>query len=269
MAMDAENWATINGAHVKLNDKGQPQGAVGKKIQQNHEQALARRSIARHRVKMIKEALKQCKGDTTKAALQCYAQNYQGKVSKREINGRQIEVKYISANSIDFQMGMNNKQKVFFVPFIGDVIETGQYLGRGETAHPKTANKYPLMYYFKKEIDIPGIGKKNIIVDVGEQPDGTFEYRFYCSKAEVESSYRRKERAVAMSIRKFRNKFGHDNKKGLIADTFRCYGKASEKMGWSDLQAQMSNDPKEINNNEMVVNLFFEDELNIGGELDG
>ena len=226
--MTHETWVTMNGTPVKL-ENGRPTGTVGIRVQ------FAPK-------KSINEYTQEAGGDVRKGAIAFYKAELQGKTVPAKIGGKDVEVRFSSHNNNDFSMGLYDKRKAECVPFLPEVIATGEHLGTSRSNHHPEFKQF---HHFRKQISLPDGTKRKVIVDVGETVSGEFEYRFYGFQADIGHAYQHKEKRI------LGNKKGASDSASVGPNKFGPDGNVDSKAPVPNLIFPM----------EGEVNLYFEDEI--------
>ena len=167
MTFDAEpeDWITVNGAHVPLDESGQPAGEVGEKMQGE---------AAWGPSQSFSQDLEEHNGDHVKAARAFYKRELQGKSFEGDLGEEKPrKVQIVAGNLGKIENFMrDNPVKAELVPHIPEIIESGEFLGRRETPDHK---KYQAFRTKFKEVELNGKRVKTML-DVGELNNGLFAY---------------------------------------------------------------------------------------------
>lgn len=125
--------------------------------------------------KSLDRDIKANDGDHLKAARDFYRREYQDKHVVTKIDGKDEKVTFRGGGFREMRRDMkNNPTKALLVPYIADVIKTGNVTDFVKSSH----YPYDGFYYFFKKVSV---GEKDIltVVDVGRRVDGTLEYNPY------------------------------------------------------------------------------------------
>jgi len=158
LACDAEprQWITINGAHIPLDEDGEPMGKVGEKIRQGG--------------KSFDEYKKQFGGDHQKAAKEFYKKELKDHPTKarKELDNKPVNFGG-GKDEEKIHQGLNDPVKAEAIQHVRDVIETGTHHGPlySYKREQGLSDRYSEYHYFQKEIPMNGSAGKLLRVHAG------------------------------------------------------------------------------------------------------
>lgn len=166
MAEKDTKWITVKGTSIPLDEEGNLQGKVGKKIEK---QANDKIIIPYQKPsKPFSEYLKENGNDKEKAAHQFFRENLQDKSVRTKINDADVDIVFTGGTWQEFKRGIKsqNHKKAELLEDVPDVLQ--HYKGKNGLRHP--SNKFSDFHYFEKTVEKGINGKKvkaRVSVDVG------------------------------------------------------------------------------------------------------
>lgn len=161
---EPKGWITVNGAHIPLDESGEPTGKAGAAIKAEKWEPT----------QPFSRDLEEHAGNHVAAALAFYKRELQGKSFSGDFGGEKPgKVQVVTQNWDEIKHYMaKNPIKAELVAHIPEIIETGDFIGRRETPDHK---KYSAFLTKFKEVETNGKRVKAML-DVGESKSGLFAY---------------------------------------------------------------------------------------------